>query len=275
MLLSDYPLPIMHAYEMAPGRAAELVKALAALKPELKSIPALQDARLPALPPAAALLRALADELKPSRLVVSSFGIREGLLFDDLGPDARRRDPLIEGAREAGRNFGRFDEHGSLLDRWIAPVFDDDPARARLRKAACLLADIAWAAHPDFRAERGVDMALHGNWVGVDGPGRAVLAQALSAVYGAPKSFADSPAARLCRPDALARAAQWGLAVRFGQRLSGGVAAGLERSALRIRDGSLRLELKREDQALYGEAVERRHHTLAAALGLTAEPLTV
>jgi exopolyphosphatase/guanosine-5'-triphosphate,3'-diphosphate pyrophosphatase len=171
MVQTDYPLPITHAYEMMPARAAELVRVLA-LKPELKSIPALQDSRIPTLPAAAALLRALVDELKPSRLVVSSFGIREGLLFDDLGPDARRRDPLIEGARAAARALGRFNEHGALLDRWIGPVFDDPPASARLRKAACLLADIAWAAHPDFRAERGVDMALHGNWVGVDGPGR-------------------------------------------------------------------------------------------------------
>jgi exopolyphosphatase/guanosine-5'-triphosphate,3'-diphosphate pyrophosphatase len=275
MQLTGYPLPITHQYGMAPGRAAELHKAVTTLKPELKSLPMLQDARIPTLPPAAALLRALVDELKPGRLVVSSFGIREGLLFDDLGPDARARDPLIEGARDAARSLGRFDEHGSLLDRWIAPVFDDGPAAARLRKAACLLADIAWAAHPDFRAERAVDMALHGNWVGVDGPGRVVLAQALAANYGQGRGFAEHPTAKLCRPDVLARAAQWGLAMRLGQRLSGGVAASLERSRLAVRDGRLRLELHRRDQPLYGEAVERRLHTLANALGLTAEAVAV
>jgi exopolyphosphatase/guanosine-5'-triphosphate,3'-diphosphate pyrophosphatase len=47
------------------------------------------------------------------------------------------------------------------------------------------LADVAWLSHPDFRAERGVDMALHGNWVGVDGPGRVMMAQRLSANFGA------------------------------------------------------------------------------------------
>ncbi len=274
MWLTSYPLPITHQYVMTPARALEIQKGLAA-KPDLKSIPELQDARLPSLPPAAALLRVLVDEVKPARLVVSSFGIREGLLFDDLHPDARRRDPLIEGAREAGRSLGRFDEHGALLDRWIAPVFDDAPDAARLRKAACLLADIAWAAHPDFRAERGVDMALHGNWVGINGPGRVVLAQALSASHGEPRKFAETPTARLCRPEALARATQWGLAMRLGQRLSGGVAAGLERSRLGVRDGRLRLELKREDEALYGEAVERRFSTLASALGLIPEAVAL
>jgi exopolyphosphatase/guanosine-5'-triphosphate,3'-diphosphate pyrophosphatase len=275
MHLTGYPLPIMHQYEMAPARAGELLKALVTHKPELKLVPALQDARIPTLPPAAALLRALVDELKPSQLIVSSFGIREGLLLDELAPAVRARDPLIEGARDAGRTLGRFAEHGALIDRWIAPVFDDDADNARLRLAACLLADVAWAAHPDFRAERGVDMALHGNWVGVDGPGRVMIAQALSSNFGGGRSFGLHETARLCRPEALARAAQWGLAMRLGQRLSGGVAASLERSRLRVTDGRLRLEMKRGDEALYGEAVERRVLTLANALGLAPEPVAV
>ena len=271
MLLAEHPLPITHQYCMPPSRAAELQKILAAMKPDLKSLPALPDARLPTLPNAALLLKAVVDELKPSELVVSSFGIREGLLFDDLDPKKRRRDPLIEAAREAGRGLGRFAEHGALLDRWIAPIFDDDGEYARLRLAACLLGDIAWAAHPDFRAERGVDMALHGNWVGVDAPGRVMMAAALSANFGGGRSFAEHPAARLCSRDQLDQAGRWGLAMRLGQRLSGGVAASLERSRLAIDGEALRLTLREEDAPLYGETVERRHETLAKSLGLKAE----
>jgi exopolyphosphatase/guanosine-5'-triphosphate,3'-diphosphate pyrophosphatase len=63
--------------------------------------------------------------------------------------------------------------------------------------------------------------------------------------------------------------------MRLGQRLSGGVAASLERSRLRVTDGRLRLEMKRGDEALYGEAVERRVLTLANALGLAPEPVAV
>jgi exopolyphosphatase/guanosine-5'-triphosphate,3'-diphosphate pyrophosphatase len=273
MLLADHPLPITHQYRMPPSRAAELQKILTALKPDLKSLPAVPDARLPTLPNAALLLKAVVEELKPSELVVSSFGIREGLLFDDLDAKKRQRDPLIEAAREAGRGLGRFAEHGALLDRWIAPIFDDDGEYARLRLAACLLGDIAWAAHPDFRAERGVDMALHGNWVGVDGPGRVMIAQALFCNFGGGRSFSHNPAAKLCRPEQLHRASLWGLAMRLGQRLSGGVAASLESSRLVRKDGLLRLELKQGDEALFGEAVERRLETLAEAMN--AEPKAV
>jgi len=60
-------------------------------------------------------------------------------------------------------------------------AFADSPW-ARL--AACLLADIAWNAHPDFRAERAVDMAIHGNWVGIDTHGRIVLGRALCSAFG-------------------------------------------------------------------------------------------
>ena len=223
------------------------------------------------MPRANQLLAALVEVLKPSALIVSSFGIREGLLFDGLDPATQRLDPLIEAAREAGAGLGRFAQHGELLDRWIAPAFDDGVRPSRLRLAACLLADIAWTAHPDFRAERGIDMALHGNWVAIDAPGRVMLAQALFSSFGGGAAFPYPDIAALCEPDELERASAWGLAIRLGQRLSGGVAAGLERSRLSRVQGTLRLELDPGDSALLGEPVERRLKALAEALDLRPE----
>lgn len=274
MAVTKHPLPIVHQYDMPLGRPAELLKALPTLKAELKAFAALTSARVPTLPNAALLLKNVVEELKPSALIVSSLGIREGLLYAGLDPKTRARDPLIEAAREAGRGLGRFAEHGALLDRWIAPIFDDAPEMARLRLAACLLGDIAWAAHPDFRAERGVDMALHGNWVGIDGPGRVMIAQALFSNFGG-RSFSGNPVAKLCRADQLHRASLWGLAMRLGQRLSGGVAASLERSRLVRQDGLLRLELRKGDEALFGEAVEKRLSNLAEAIGVEAKAVAV
>ena len=157
-----------------------------------------------------------------------------------------------------------------MLDQWIAPAFDDDPRCARLRLAACLLSDIAWAAHPDFRAERGIDMALHGNWVGIDAPGRVMLAQALFCNFGGGRNLPYPAIAALCSEEELKRAASWGFAMRLGQRLSGGIASGLEKSRL-SRDGDrLKLHLASGLKALRGEIVERRLKALAAMLGLTA-----
>jgi exopolyphosphatase/guanosine-5'-triphosphate,3'-diphosphate pyrophosphatase len=269
MALSDHPLPIVHQHSMPPDRPAALAATLEKLDKDGARELGLSTARLGTLPEANLLLSALVEVLKPTRLIVSSFGIREGLLYSALDPQTRARDPLVEAAREAGAGLGRFPQHGELLDGWIAPLFDDDPACARLRRAACLLADIAWAAHPDFRAERGVDMALHGNWVAIDATGRVRLAQALYTAFGGGKMLPYPDIAALCAPDELQRASRWGMAIRLGQRLSGGVAAGLERSRIERKGESLRLKLK--DPALAGETVERRLRTLATELGLKPE----
>ena len=112
------------------------------------------------------------EELEPSELVVSSLRHpRRAALFAAQAERTRQLDPLIEAARDAGGGEHRFGQHGDLLDDWIAPLFDDPPTLQRLRLASCLLADVAWQATPMFRADRGVEMALHGNWVG-GRPGR-------------------------------------------------------------------------------------------------------
>jgi exopolyphosphatase / guanosine-5'-triphosphate,3'-diphosphate pyrophosphatase len=272
IISTDYPLPITQQYRMDPARPTELRKLIRSLDgADPKSIRTLTASRIPTLPNAKLILSAIAAELRPSDLIVSSFGIREGLLYHDLSPAVRALDPLHEAAREAGRGLSRFGEHGDLLDAWIAPVFADKPADARIRLAACLLADVAWQAHPDFRAERGLEMALHGNWVGIEPCGRVMMAQALFSNFGGGRASHDAALAALCSPGQLEQAGLWGLAMRLGQRLSGGLAGSLKRSRLE-RDGNvLRLILRPEDRALYGETVDRRLKKLASALRCRGE----
>ena len=269
MALTNHPLPITHQHDMPIDRPADLLSALARIdKASVRDIPSISLSRFPTLPNATRLLQALVVALKPGSLVVSSFGIREGLLYDGLTPGQRKRDPLIEAAREAGAGLGRFEQHGEMLAGWIAPVFDDTPRMARLRLAACLLADIGWAAHPDFRAERGIDLALHGNWVAIDAPGRVMLAQALFRNFGGERDLPYPAIAALCGADQLRQAGNWGLAMRLAQRLSGGVAACLKHSRLSRKGDMLLLSVNKRDEALLGEAVERRFKTLAAEMGL-------
>lgn len=271
MHLEGYPLPILHQYRMPAGQAEHLVRVLAQLNPKkLREISGLSQSRLPTLGDGAALLAALSRRLKPAELVVSAYGLREGLLFERLAPSDRQLDPLLVAAREEGRLQGRFPEHGDLVDAWIAPLFEEErPEDRRLRHAACLLADIAWRAHPEFRAERGLDIALHGNWVGIDARGRAMVAHALSVNFGGSKC--NPVVARLIDADDIARAERWGLAIRLGQRLSGGVAGALETSQLELTADMVRLRIERDGIDLYGESVERRLKVLAQAMERTAE----
>ncbi|MCW3837964.1 Ppx/GppA family phosphatase [Sphingomonas canadensis] len=268
MHLSDYPLPVVHQYHLPVDRVARLGRTLSHIsKSKLRGIPNMTGARMSTLGDATALLASVLRHLGSGESIVSAFGLREGLLFARLNADQRREDPLIAATRDEGQRLGRFPEHGDLLERWIAPLFAGEaPDAARLRHAACLLADVGWRANPEFRAERGMEIALHGNWVAIDAPGRAVLAQALYTALGGGLESPD-PLPRLASAEALERARHWGLAIRLGQRMSGGVAAPLRRTRLAIDAESLWLVLEAGDAALYGEAVEKRHKALAAAMG--------
>lgn len=265
-----YPLPVLHGYQMSGETVARLMRTLAQLsKGKLRAIPNLSSGRIPTLSDAGAVLASLLRHLGSERTIVSAFGLREGLLFQRLDDKVRGQDPLIVAAHEEGRRLGRFPEHGDLLNEWIAPLFESDlPGRARLRHAACLLGDVGWLANPEFRAERGMETALHGNWVAIDAQGRAMLGQALFTCFGGGSDSPD-PLTRLADPSDLERAMQWGLAIRLGQRFSGGVAAPLDHSRLIRDEQHLTLEIEQSLSALRGEAVERRLKALAGAFGLT------
>ena len=272
MLATDFPLPITHQYRMKASRAKELRKLVRSLDSRLSSAAA--PARMATAPVASMLLELLVEELEPSHLVVSTYGIREGLLYSKLSEKMRAADPLIEEAREAGGGEHRFGQHGDLLDAWIAPLFDDEPAMQRLRLASCLLADVAWVSNPGFRADRGIEMALHGNWVAVNPAGRVIMAQALSASFGRDR-LPEPRLAQLCRDEDLRRAHCWGVAMRLGQRLSGGVGSVLKRTSLSMNNGAVQLSGRRGEEAFVGDQVERRLLRLAQALGCDPVVVTV
>ena len=269
MQLTGYTLPILHQYEMPATRPPALAQWLdRAPKSVLKAVPALSVGRLPTLPDAAHLLAVLTGCLRSRSLTVSAFGLREGLLFQQLPPELAAQDPLLVATRVEGESQGRFIGHGDAISAWIAPLFADEaPQWARIRLAACMLADVGWRANPDLRQERGLEFALHGNWVGITAAERAALAQALYSNFGGGTAIA--PGLDTLAPlDMLARATQWGLAIRLCQRLSGGAEGPLEGSSLGIGEGTIILRLDRDYAALAGESIDRRLKQLGQAMGM-------
>ncbi|MEM8696647.1 MAG: Ppx/GppA family phosphatase [Pseudomonadota bacterium] len=272
MQRTKFPLPIVHHYTMQPERAAKLVRLLARIdKSKLSCVPSMASQRIPNLPDGAAILSQLVKQIGLGELVVSAYGLREGLLYERLDDETRRIDPLIAATREEGERQGRFPEHGDLLNRWIAPLFSDESdTDKRIRLAACLLADTGWRAHPEFRAERGLEMALHGNWVGIESNGRGKMAQALFTNFGGGVGVVEE-LVNLCSTKELEQAARWGLAMRFGQRLSGGVAGPLELSRVAVEGEKLILAIDKGDAELYSQPVAKRHRQLADAFGKEPE----
>ncbi|MES2157067.1 MAG: Ppx/GppA family phosphatase [Pseudomonadota bacterium] len=269
MHLTNFPLPVVHQYEMPASRAEQLIRTLSHLdRARIKEIPGMSGSRANTVTDAAALLSVVVRKLQSRSLVTSAYGLREGLLYDSLPADVRTHDPLLVAAEAEGDAQSRFRGHGDYIERWIAPLFAQDaPAMQRIRRAACLLADVGWRANPDFRAERGVEIALHSNWVGITAPERAMLAQALHSHFGGSTAiFAGLE--QLADATTLHRASLWGLAIRLAQRLSGGVERPLTHSRLSPIDGAILLELDEAHGALAGEVVERRLRNLAQAMGV-------
>lgn len=268
MKLMGHPLPIIHHHRILPERLGELRAAIAGMNfDQIKAHTQISSARIPTLPAVVTLLETMMNVLGPRKTYVSAFGLREGLLYRDLDPSTKRQDPLLAAAVEVGERLGRFGDHGASIDIWMNPLFPDETREMqRLRLATCLLDDIAWNAHPDFRAERAVDMALHGNWVGIDSHGRAVLGRALCSAFGGDGAFSADVAALLA-PGEVDRVVAWGRALRLAQRLSGGTEALLRKTSIDLVSNKIVLSIPHKYRMLYSEAVERRLIQLGKALG--------
>ncbi len=269
MARSQFPLPVLGDYSFSPEDARELKLVVRAMgSAELVAVRGVKAGRALQLDDAAALLAALVAVTEPSEVIISAHGLREGLLFEALDPRLRQLDPLIEGIRHALAGQQAVEGHAEALLAWGDPAFaGDPPAERRLRHAACLIAGTSWASDPDFRAVAGEDIALHGNWIGVNAADRAVMAMALHVGLGGSPDSPPGILAKLAPADRLERAKAWGYALRLAQRLSGGAPAALRQVPLQVAaDGALTLAPPKAITALLDGALERRLARLGATL---------
>ncbi len=273
MAQTRYPLRVVHHYALARPEAEAFSKMMAGLGPEsLAGIPSINRARLAALPAAALVLNRLLLRVQPDNLVFSAWGLREGLLYQQLPAERQGRDPLIEScrafARQTSRDATLGGAFGDELAAWMAPLFGgESAAQQRLRLAACLLSDVAWRSHPDYRAGRAVEGTLFAPFTGIDHGGRGFLALAVNARYGGD----DNRIARaLVDEDQARRAHRVGLALRLAQTYSGGLPGLVAASRLEIRGRQLVFQAPAADRALVNDTVQRRLLALADAFGLEA-----
>lgn len=267
MARTGYPLKVLHGLALPADDLDTLARLISEQgRTSLKRIAGVPKERLDTLPLAALILSRLLRLARPARVVFSAYGLREGLLFDKLSEARRAEDPLLDLCRRAAQRVARFPEHADELMRWIDPLFaGETAARQRLRQAAAMLSDIAWRAHPEYRAETALTDILHAPFVGLDHASRAWLALCVHARYtGSNGGDYARPARMIVEQDGAAAARQVGLALRLGHTLSGGVPGLLDRSRLRLTADSLILDASGSAELL-GDVVERRLETLARA----------
>ncbi|MBO0902972.1 Ppx/GppA family phosphatase [Jiella sonneratiae] len=177
----NYPLHVMHAYEMPTAGIDGFLDAVIRSDPEkLPGIAAVSKSRRALLAYGAVALKSVVRFVKPQKIVLSALGLREGFLYERLSPEERAKDPLIESAFELALLRSRSPQHAREMVDWSRRSFealgiDETAEEERLRVAACLLADIGWRAHPDYRGKQALSIIAHAAMPAVDHRGRAFL----------------------------------------------------------------------------------------------------
>lgn len=184
MIATDYPLPVMQHYKFNSADLADFLKQVIDGRfSGMNGLKSISKSRRALLPYGAAVLQQIIEAAKPENIVVSAFGVREGYLYSKLPEQEQIRDPLLSAAEELAILRARSVTHARELAAWVDDAFatfgiDETEAEARYRHAACLLADIGWRAHPEYRGTQSFNIIANASVIGIDHPGRAFIALA-------------------------------------------------------------------------------------------------
>ena len=275
MQITDYPLSVMHGYAVAMDEFSQFCQDVERGRYEdHDAMRAVSRSRRTLLPFGAAVLRALFEVGKPSQVVLSALGVREGLLFDSLDEAEKQRDPLLDAAFELAVLRSRSPVHARELADWTGIAFqvlgvDETEEETRLRKAASLLADIGWRAHPDYRGIQSHNIIAHAAFSGVDHAGRLYLAMANFYRHQGLSEDVLNGRFKSIIPSRLAEQAQWlGALFRVAYALTASMPGVLPETRLEANDnGRLTLYLPEHLAALQGERLTKRLAGLAKLVG--------
>jgi exopolyphosphatase / guanosine-5'-triphosphate,3'-diphosphate pyrophosphatase len=269
MLRRAYPLHVLHEYRMTAKDVRATVKFIEKNDPEqLRMEAGVSSARMALVPMAADVLTRLVHSFKPKDIAVSSYGIREGMLYEQMPQRLRDRDPLIEACHYAEAKDARFPGFGKTLFNFVMPLFKSAPAsRRRLVKAACLLHDVSWRAHPDYRAEVCFDNATRANLGGLKHSERVFLGLALLHRYRNKREGTRfENMYELLDEKSQLQAEILGKAMRFGAMLLLEEHETASRLKWYPQNRLLEFRLSRDTGNLFGEVAQARLQSLVSSL---------
>ena len=274
MWQAGYPLHVMHGYVLPAKEALDFARLVHRSDPQMLSrIQVVSDARRPLLAYAAVVMEHVVRTARPKQVMISALGVREGLLYSLLDAQERKRDPLIAAARDLNILRSRSPRHGDELIAWTdeflaSSGIDETLEEKRLRHAACLLADIGWRAHPDYRGEQSLNIVANAAFVGIDHPGRAFLALTVFFRHVGLINEELSPLLReLASTRMLDRARILGATLRVAFLISAAMPGILPRAPLRVERRRLVLDLDAKLASLVGERLFNRLRQLARLIG--------
>lgn len=267
-----YPLHVLHQYTMTRQQARSISGFVSGLSANaLKDIKDVSKSRSATMPYGSLVLERIIEHGRPSDVVTSVYGVREGFLYSQLPEKKAALDALLSSCWDFARRYARSPQHELELCDWLDTVFGgkgipETEEQRRLRHAACLLADIGWRAHPDYRADRSMGMISQAAFVGIDHPGRVFLA--LTIFYRYEGEAMKDDLTRLLSDEEMERAHLLSSFFRLAYILSAAMPGLLPRIGIELEGSkSLVLRLPNKLKDLMGERVEKRLASLAFELG--------
>ena len=268
-----YPLTVLHEYRMTRkeiNATASYIKVS-----NLEAVRARTGTsfdRMSLVPIAIEVLVELVKTFKPKDITISSYGIREGMLYEQMPQKLRDRDPLIEACRFSEAKDARLPGFGKTLYDFVLPLFPKAGwQQKRIIKAACLLHDVTWRAHPDYRDEVAFDNVTRANLGGLKHRERVFLGLSLLHRYSNEREGSRfEPIFGLLTAERQSNAEVLGKAMRLGAMLwiKADQAPGVIKWKPRTRE--LTLVLNVQAQPLFGEVARTRLNALANAMNGTA-----
>jgi exopolyphosphatase/guanosine-5'-triphosphate,3'-diphosphate pyrophosphatase len=272
----NYPLHVLQHYVIPRGRALRLCKLLAGLsKDSIRKIKVVSKRRAESLPYGAVVLERLIEAAGIRDVVISAYGLREGLLYSRLSAAERAKDPLVEFARASNARLARVPSHAQEMLDWTRVLFDGESREmTRVREASAFFADIGWRRHPDDRAVGGFSQVLTAPFAGADHRARALIAASVFHRYSGDEDFPREFAlAGLLDKEDEKRARLLGLTWRFAFSLSATAAGELANYKLRVTPAKVILEVPRKREAIASEPVQKRLGVLADGMDRRGEIL--
>jgi exopolyphosphatase/guanosine-5'-triphosphate,3'-diphosphate pyrophosphatase len=273
---SGYPLRVMHGYSIPASDALDFAQRLRRLASAniLADIEVVADARRPLLTYAALVLEYIIRVAKPKTIVFSTFGVREGLLYEMLPESERSKDGFICAAQSLNELLSRSAHHAQELIEWtdrlvrVVHLRETDEDR-RLRHAACLLSDIGWRVHPDHRGEETLNLVTNGNFGAISHQGRAFVALSVFYRYAGLSEQNEPPAMiqKLVPPAMLERARVLGAAFRVAHLISAARPGVLPATHFRSDGRKLMLVFEHKMVDLVADRVGSRFKQLARLIG--------
>src|ERR1700730_1607892 len=276
IIQSSYPLRVMHGYSIPAADALDFAQRLRRLVSAnmLANIEVVADARRPLLTYAALVLEYIIRVARPKTIVFSTFGVREGLLYEMLPEAERSKDGLICAAQTLNELLSRSARHAQELIGWtdrlarVVRLRETDEDR-RLRHAACLLSDIGWRVHPDHRGEETLNLITNGNFGSISHQGRVFVALSVFYRYAGLSEQNEPPETMqaLVPPAMLERARMLGAAFRVAHLISAARPGVLPATHFRSQGRKLMLVFEHRLVDLVADRVGSRFNQMARLVG--------